>query len=737
MSVGQQRRTSAVRIWTRSTVRVTGILVLVAALIVGTTGQAGAEPSAPVAPAVAAAPTPPPNPSDDDINSSEQQATTAAAAVGKLSGQVSATESKISALQNDMEFKVEQVNKAIVDLSIAEDDATKAEQAATAAAARADAAGAAITVAEQQAADFAAASFRNGSTLGSMTALLGAQSPADLLQRNAMLQQVADSQLDAIAHLQQSRNAKANKDAAARAALDKAKLARKQATDAAAFAEKAKDTAAIALRGGQQQLDSLQTQLTTQQNAYADALNNTASLKEQREAYNQWLAEKKAEELRQRQAAEARARQARAEAARRAAAEKAEAAAAAKAAAQARAETAAKAKAGADARAAAAAKRQQLAAAAAAKKRQSEAAQKAAIQKAAATKKAADQAAATAKAAKQAQIQAQNAAKNSAAAKTAAQRRTAAARTEENRQTALRASATEQARVDAARTAKQQADKLKQIRGQGTGKGAYFQSCDAARTAGYGAIKKGENGYRKELDPNGNGIACDASLAEPRGQGTSSGAYYKDCDAARAAGAAPPKKGQPGYRATLDPNGNGIACDAGTSSDTSSNTATSSGPASSTGGSSVPNDGSKGSIVVNAALRYLGTPYSWGGGNSSGPTTGISAGCSSTCMRYEPWNTVGFDCSGLTLYAWAQVGVSLPHYSVYQFLSGGQRLSRSELQAGDLVFFANNTSDPNTIHHVGIYMGNGQLIEAPQSGTPVRIRGWRDDGYIGAIRPGT
>lgn len=157
----------------------------------------------------------------------------------------------------------------------------------------------------------------------------------------------------------------------------------------------------------------------------------------------------------------------------------------------------------------------------------------------------------------------------------------------------MRATATEQARVDAARTAKQQADKLKQIRGQGTGAGAYFQSCDAARAAGYGAIKNGEAGYRKELDPNGNGIACDASLAEPRGEGTGSGAYYQDCDAARAAGAALLKRGEPGYRKELDPNGNGVACDAGTSS----------GPSSSRAGSSVPIDGSKGSIVVNAALR--------------------------------------------------------------------------------------------------------------------------------------
>jgi len=196
------------------------------------------------------------------------------------------------------------------------------------------------------------------------------------------------------------------------------------------------------------------------------------------------------------------------------------------------------------------------------------------------------------------------------------------------------------------------------------------------------------------------------------------------------------KKGDPGYRAELDANGNGIACDGGSPPSDPGSGAGSGQTGSGTGGSSVPSDGSKGSIVVNAALAYLGTPYSWGGGNSNGPTTGISLGCSSSCMPYEPWNTVGFDCSGLTLYAWAQAGVSLPHFSVYQYFAG-QHIARSDLQPGDLVFFANNTSDPNTIHHVAIYMGPDQLIEAAESGTLVRIRGWRDDGYIGATRPGT
>ena len=61
---------------------------------------------------------------------------------------------------------------------------------------------------------------------------------------------------------------------------------------------------------------------------------------------------------------------------------------------------------------------------------------------------------------------------------------------------------------------------------------------------------------------------------------------------------------------------------------------------------------------------------------------------------------------------------------------------RDELQAGDLVFWAYNTSDPTTIHHVAIWMGNGQIVEARNSGTVVKVSPMNWDGYIGAVRPG-
>jgi len=154
------------------------------------------------------------------------------------------------------------------------------------------------------------------------------------------------------------------------------------------------------------------------------------------------------------------------------------------------------------------------------------------------------------------------------------------------------------------------------------------------------------------------------------------------------------------------------------------------GPVRQRGGEGSP---AKGQAVADAALRWLGTPYSWGGGNASGPTYGIDfpgggAGANDSRVR-------GFDCSGLTLWAWAQVGVSLPHYSGYQY-GTGRRVSRSELMPGDLVYWA-YTSDPATIHHVAIYLSGGRVVTAPQSGDIVRIAPMWIDGYLGASRPGT
>jgi peptidoglycan DL-endopeptidase CwlO len=88
-----------------------------------------------------------------------------------------------------------------------------------------------------------------------------------------------------------------------------------------------------------------------------------------------------------------------------------------------------------------------------------------------------------------------------------------------------------------------------------------------------------------------------------------------------------------------------------------------------------------------------------------------------------------FDCSGLTMMAWAQAGVSLPHSSSGQ-QGYGTPVSQSQLQPGDLVFYY------NPVHHVGIYIGNGQIVHAANPSTGVRVDSVNSMPYSGAVRPG-
>jgi cell wall-associated NlpC family hydrolase len=88
-----------------------------------------------------------------------------------------------------------------------------------------------------------------------------------------------------------------------------------------------------------------------------------------------------------------------------------------------------------------------------------------------------------------------------------------------------------------------------------------------------------------------------------------------------------------------------------------------------------------------------------------------------------------FDCSGLTMMAWAQAGVGLPHSSGAQ-MGSGTPVSQSELQPGDLVFYYSPVS------HVGMYIGNGQIVNALNPGAGVGISGVNDMPYSGAVRPG-
>jgi cell wall-associated NlpC family hydrolase len=120
-----------------------------------------------------------------------------------------------------------------------------------------------------------------------------------------------------------------------------------------------------------------------------------------------------------------------------------------------------------------------------------------------------------------------------------------------------------------------------------------------------------------------------------------------------------------------------------------------------------------GSRAVQLALQFLGVPYVWGGATPA-----------------------GFDCSGLMMYVYAQLGIHLTHYSGAQFHQGAA-VPREQLQPGDLVFFHPSARGPQ---HEGMYIGNGLFVHAPHTGDVVKISSLADPAYAlsyaGAIRPG-
>nr|WP_233716545.1 NlpC/P60 family peptidoglycan endopeptidase RipA [Mycolicibacterium vinylchloridicum] len=116
--------------------------------------------------------------------------------------------------------------------------------------------------------------------------------------------------------------------------------------------------------------------------------------------------------------------------------------------------------------------------------------------------------------------------------------------------------------------------------------------------------------------------------------------------------------------------------------------------------------------VIKRAMSQMGVPYSWGGGTANGPSNGIDSGA----------GTVGFDCSGLILYAFAGVGIKLPHYSGSQY-NMGRKIPSSQMRRGDVIFYG-----PGGSQHVTLYLGQGQMLEAPYTGSSVKISPVRTSG---------
>ncbi len=555
-------------------------------------------------PATAAAvPPPPPNPSDSQLSSASADASSKAGELVGLVNQLNVAQGALDQLTSAVALKKELANKARVDLGTAQQAAAAAATAQVSAQQQVTVAQRRIDDARRQVDQFAAGSYQQGSTVGSFSAYVGSASPEDVLARAQLLDAVSSSQLGVMDTLQRARTQSANADSEARAAKQRADTANAAAARAKQSADGATSAAVQAQQTQAAQSQQLELNRNKAQYAVDQARGAVAGLQGQRQAFEQWDAQRRAEEA----------------AAARAAAEEAA--------------------------------REQAAAEAAVRQQQAEAA---ARQEQAAAAARQEQAAAAAR-----QEQAAAAARQEQAAAAARQEQAAAAARQEQAAAAARQeqadAAAAEARAAAAEAKAAAAGRLQEAQAAAAER---QQQAEAAASAARRASAAAERQQQAEA----------AASAARR--------------AAAAASAPAPRV--PSYTPPA-PSGDG-------------------------GGSSATGDPQ---TVINRALSRLGARYSWGGGNYNGPTVGVRDG--GVADSYGDYYSVGFDCSGLMMYAFAAAGIYVPHFSGYQYTSGTQ-VPLSRMQPGDMIFYGDGGSE-----HVALYMGNGKMIEAPESGEVVKV----------------
>ncbi|MDG3011199.1 C40 family peptidase [Rhodococcus sp. D2-41] len=453
-----------------------------------------------------AVPPPPPNPSDAQLQQANDQVNQRVGQVGTLINQVASANQELQNLIGQVQLKREAANKALVDLQNARSFADRAADAVLSARQRVADATAAIAQAQKQFDEFASAGYQQGSTVGSLTAFLGADGPDEILSRAQFLQVITKAHEAAMEGLERAQIEEANKESASRAAKIAAETAAQTAQQKESAAQGAISTAVGAQQAQAAQKAQIETQRNDAQQALDTARQNVTGLQDQRQVYEQWDQQRQAEEA---------------------------------------------------------------------------------------------AAAAAAAAAKQAAIAA-----------------------------AARAAADSAAAARAAQIAKDQ-------------------------------------GSHTDLD----GTSTDTSGTDDNSGENSSG-----------------------------DDGSGDTSDDGSGDASATSNLTSAQAI---------------EIVIDRGLSQLGVRYSWGGGNAKGPTLGIRDG--GVADSYGDYKNIGFDCSGLMVYAFAGAGVSLPHYSGYQYTAGKQ-VPVKQMKRGDMLFWGTNGSE-----HVTLYLGDGQMLEAPESGEVVKV----------------
>jgi murein DD-endopeptidase MepM/ murein hydrolase activator NlpD len=251
-------------------------------------------------PAVAAPP-PPPNPTDGQIGAAQSEQDAAAAEVGRIAGLVAAAESELERVG----VQAEAAGTAYL---LAQEALQQAQERAAQTAAELQAAADAVAAAEARIATFSHDSYMNGSSLSTTAALLDSQGPGELIQRAAILDYVADNQIDVLGALEVAKVAQANADSSARAARDEMAVAE----DAADAAKQQADAQLAAQQGAYEQVAAQKEAYDAQLQA---AQIHLLELQGARNAYDQWVAQRAAEEAAARAAAEKAARDAAAAAA--------------------------------------------------------------------------------------------------------------------------------------------------------------------------------------------------------------------------------------------------------------------------------------------------------------------------------------------------------------------------------------------------------------------------------------